>query len=129
MRPAIGKVVRAALLSLKSAPRLHGVASLCVGDETTEPPAHCRLDPTTISFEDVALYQLFGLLHEILMRKSGDNERGEHQLFFGPFPVVRQERHSPRSRQVLARAPDRGSQGCRRHPQGLALTAAGKGAR
>ena len=39
----------------------------------TEPPAHCRLDPTTISFEDVALYQLFGMLHESLMRGSGDN--------------------------------------------------------
>ena len=135
--------MRAALLSLKGAPRLHGVASLCVDDETTEPPAHCRLVSSHDLFKMVASPDCIGLLRAFLMRRSGDNasapsvhgrarhsERGEREPpLFGSFLVVRQERHSPRSRQVFARAPGRGGQSCRRHPQGLALTAAGERAR
>ena len=47
-------LTRAVLLSLKGTPRLHGVASLCVGDETTEPPAHYRLISSHDLFEMVA---------------------------------------------------------------------------
>ena len=102
------ELTRAALLSLKGAPRLHGVASLCVGDETTEPPAHCRLVSSHDLFEMVA--SLDCIAWELVTENA---RRGELGKGIGPFPVVRQERHSPRSRQVFARAPGRAGQGRR----------------
>ena len=131
-------LVRAALLSLRSAPRLHGVASLCVHDETTEPPAHCQLVSSHDLFEIVASPDCIDLLHEFLMRRSGDNvtggavqregraptilrsiPRGETRATFPAEPTGPRTRARPRrSRSAAGRPHER-----------VALIATGKGAR
>ena len=117
-------LMRAALLSQKGAPRLHGVASLCVGGETTEPPAHCRLVSSHDLFEMVA--SLDCIAREVVTGNTADGENGGKGI--GRFLLVRDGRHSPRSRYApRMRAPGRGGQGRLRAARVAGLDGRGKG--
>ena len=136
-------LMRAALLSLRSAPRLHGVASLCVYDETTEPPAHCQLVSSHDLFEIVASPDCIGLLHGLNEEVGGQRvgslgspagaaqregttpailrsiPRGETRATFPAEPTGPRTRARPRRSR---------SAGGRPHER-VALMGAGKGAR
>src|SRR5712692_5987049 len=82
-------------LSIESAPGLHGVVVIVRGDLTAEPPAHCRLVSGHDLRQDGGRAEIIPL--NVMERALRKTEGGKLS-----FPVVRHERHSPRSRHAIA---------------------------
>jgi len=88
-------------------------SSSCLHDFAAEPPAHDRL----VSGHDLFRRRGLSRLYRRKLRRPQFNTSGDRGHLrddgWGPgfFPLVRRERHFPRSRHVRVCAPDRAGQG------------------
>jgi hypothetical protein len=84
-------------------------SSLCVDDLTAEPPAHCRLYPTTICFKIVVYQQFYPSFPPGTAVSAGENTTT--QTLPVVIPLERQRASTfPRSRQDLSSAHGRARQ-------------------